>query len=253
MTTVTVIDPDSGLVDYVYTTEPLPGGLPGQTYVVTATDHDLADEQPWASYTIRNEYYLNGVVLDSIEAVMDDGSRVLFENDYFGSLGFPTDYLDRWTLWDSQGRIDYMWESSTPNMHGATPETPTYRALDYDTATGNLDYSIIRYLDGRQVSTDYDSATGNADYVLTEYSDGRVVAQDYNSTTGLLDYVLTTQANGDRLAQDYDAAGRLDYVVENLADGRMVVTDYDLNDQHGWWSYSIAYDAAGRISSVTVA
>lgn len=103
-----------------------------------------------------------------------------------------------------------------------------YRALDYDTATGHLDYAHIQYRDGREEATDFDS------------------------TTGLLDYRYITDPDGHSLSQDYDAAGRLDYEVERWADGRMTVTVHDLLDQHGWSIYSIAYNAEGAIAAVTV-
>ncbi len=245
--TTTLYDPVTGAIDYTFTTDQ----VIGSTYVVTATDYDLDDAQPWASYTIRNETFGPGiVVLKSAEARMDDGTGILLEKEYFGALGnIPVHYMDRWTTRDEQGRLDYMYETyERVAPHGQIPDT-SLRAFDYNPNTGKLDFVLIQYFDGHQLAVDYDPVTGQLDYALATGPDGRVLATDYNPATGLLDYVITRDPGGHMIAEDYDASGRLDYAIESWADGRKVATDYDLADQFPWTTFSVTYDAAGQVES----
>lgn len=202
------------------------------SYVVTTTDHDLVGAFAWQSYTVTPIMDPSGaVLLQSAEALLDDGRSVLFENAFFSVRGmFLMDHMDRWTGRDAEGRLDYIIETNT----GIPPAGPfwdtTFKALDYDPASGRLDYSFMRYLGGQEQAIDNDITTGQRDYVLTREWNGRTVAEDFDSTTGLIDYRYATDPDGHSLSQDYDAAGRLDYAVERWADGRMLVTDHDLLD-----------------------
>lgn len=290
-------EPGTGRLDYEFITDLT---IYNDSYILRATDRDLADEHPWQSYTVTHiAYELLVPVPKGIAMLMDDGSEVRLEKNYFGGRGnAPQHYQDRWTRWDAEGRLDWS-EERTWLAPGQTLGDATYRGLDYDPGSGRLDYSLIRYEDGREEAIDYDLATGNKDYVVTTFRGGRmvaqdlnaatglldyvrtveadgrtqdqdydqagrldyvlttsrggqVVAQDWNAATGLLDYMRTVDADGHTLDQDYDQAGSLDYVLERWADGRMLATDYDLENQHAWTSYSIAYDAAGRMGLVTV-
>jgi hypothetical protein len=254
-------DPISGELDYTYTLAVRGDGI---QYVVAATDHDLTGAFPWASYTI---HWIGGglsnIVVDHVEAAMDDGSTIRLDNTYFNALlGTPVNSVETWTTRDALGRLDHVLEVylsptySDPRAGFFDPVTfapPESRrkALDYDPVTGELDYAIFEYRN-RTETIDYDSTTGQRDYAVTQHADGRVVAHDYDPRTGLLDYAVTTWADGTLLAEDYDAAGRLDYAVERRPDGRLVATDYDLLDEHPWTTYAITYGGTGLIDNVTI-
>lgn len=261
--TRTSYDPLTGAVKYTYTAYGI--WLEDHfmaDYVTTATAYDLENEKPWSSYTIKNNMYGPGtLVLESTEARMDDGSSRLLENEYFGILGnYPVKYMDRFTAKDAEGRVDYTFENWMGIKDFRAPSAEyQYKALDYDTETGQLAYSLIRHWDGRTESMNYDVTTRHQDYAVTTFTNGRIIAEDYNPATGLLDYVLTIDPDGHTLAEDYDAAGRLDYVIEKWADGRQVASDY--NPATGLLDYVITshanghtlaedYDAAGRLDYV---
>jgi YD repeat-containing protein len=245
-----------GRLDYEYITDKY---LYDSTYIVRATDWDLAERQPWTSYTITQAIFgLDSVMVASIEALMDDGSYTRLDKSYFGGLmNHPIHYQDRWSRWDAEGRLESTHET-TWLAPGRTLGDTTYQDLDYDRGTGRLDFSLIRYGDGREEAIDYDLATGSKDYVLTTYRGGQVVAQDWNPATGLLDYARTTDADGHTLDQDYDSAGRLDYTVERWADGHTLDQDHDAAGRlahavERWADGRVLvtdYDAAGGIDYV---
>ncbi|MDP3417101.1 hypothetical protein [Falsiroseomonas sp.] len=266
--TMVIRDPVTDEVDYSFTEVPGIYGSYLASYVATATDYDLTGAYPWASYTVERGPGGNSYsIINRVVAVMDDGSTVQRDFGYFYALGnTPRHYYDTFTATDSLGRLDsvtVIFQSTIPS-YGHTTNF-SYKALDYDTATGRLNYSYTTFRDGHTEAIQYDAATGNKDYAVATYLylptareelralyDGRVVAEDFDATTGLLDYAYIIWPDGRTLSQDYDAQGRLDYAIERFADGRMIVTDYDLAGTQPGDSYSIAYDAAGLIAGTTV-
>ncbi|SHI54788.1 YD repeat-containing protein [Roseomonas rosea] len=117
--------------------------------------------------------------------------------------------------------------------------------LDYDVATGHLDYVIRAYSD-RQEAVDYNAGTGFADFSVTSFKDGRTTVLDYEGTTGRLAYRLETNSSGQYVATSYDlASGAADYVIQSNLDGRQVSTDYDVANTQDWASFSLSYKLTG--------
>ncbi|MBU8539558.1 hypothetical protein [Falsiroseomonas tokyonensis] len=228
--TITVHDDDAGRPDYAYRTA-MSGIFYDIPYTSYLLDYDQREENPWAS--IETSYGLYGFfpALDTVRVTWDDGSATLRAISYVFAIGGSAAGIasDTYTTFDAQGRT----ESVVVFVERAYAVGPQLSGLSYS-------------------QTEYDPATGNLDYSYVRHIDGLIEAKDFNAAAGLIDYAYSVFANGRSLAQDYDAQGRLDYVVDRLADGRMIVTDYDLLNQHTWDSYQIAYSASGQIDSVVV-
>lgn len=267
--TTTVLDDASGLVDVTWTTV---GNSAGGQSIFSKTDYDLTDVRDWASHSALWSPGLLTSSLARIKVVMDDGSshqRQIFSFPILG--GHTAISREVTTSWAANGNLDYVHEVTRNFNQYANPQ-PDYRwkGLDYDPLTGNLDYSIIEYNDGRVEAIDYDPLTGHRDYAVITYRDGSVTARDYDAATGrpayaittypqgrvlaedydaagVLDYSVTTYAPGHVLALDYDSAGRVDYAIETFADGRRSVTDHDIADGHPWATFTIHYGAGGDI------
>lgn len=228
--TITVYDDDTGQPDYVYRTA-LSGISSDFPYTSYLLDYDQRDENTWATYEISYGLYGFYPALDSVRITWDDGSVTLWEPSYAFAIGGNVGAVasQTYTTFDAQGRTESVVVFVERN-YAVGPQLSglAYSQTEYDPATGNLDYSYVRHIEGL------------------------IEAKDFNAATGVIDYAYSVFANGRTLAQDYDAQGRLDYVVDRLADGRMIVTDYDLLNQHAWDTYQIAYSATGQIDSVVV-
>ncbi|MBU8538483.1 hypothetical protein [Falsiroseomonas tokyonensis] len=251
--TITVLDPISGEVDYEWV--PYDTGV--ELLPQSATDYDLSDAHPWARYSIQNNIIVDGTIeqtrLTDVEILMDDGSSQLLHITYFDTYEFRGS--ETYTVKDAQGRtISVSQFNLVPPLGPPIEDVFAFRqqSIVYDAASGRTDFISTLGLDGTRESIDYDVATNQRDYVYIQQANGGTVSEDYNSANGVLDYRRTTGTDGRSLDQDYDSQGRLDYAVEHLADGRMRVTDYDLLNQHDWTSYSILYAASGAIQTVTV-
>lgn len=227
MPTETIIDPVTGRTTYEYTYT----GSGDWRTILSATDHDTADAFSWARYTVTyRPQNVTTQVLESATSVMDDGSSFTFENLFVIAIGnIALDNGDRTTARDVAGRLDYVLEIYGNLVPHTGPIPQLSRALDYDPATGRLDYAVTRYRDGRVLSEDFDLRTGALDFSITTHADGRIVSQDHDPVRGGVDYEMTRHP-----------------------DGRVVATDHDLADEHPWTTYTIAYDATGRIESVSV-
>ena len=197
MPTFTTTDPVTGEVTYTYTTydDTRP------SLVMTATDFDTADESQWASYTLNYGTYwpVTETYLRSAETKYDDGSSFTFENIFhLMQSGPPRDMGDRTITTDTQGRVDYVYETYVPGAFLGQPVPEATRALDYDPVTGHLDYAVTTLWNGRVVAQDFDAATGKLDYELVTNPDGSYVAKDVD----LLDqyswstYTLVVGADG---------------------------------------------------------
>jgi hypothetical protein len=267
---VTTSYDSAGRIDYTFTA--VQGGT--GTLVTEATDHDLANEHPWSSFTVHQSASLGYAYVTGTDTVMDDGSVVTMTNLIDWPHGQPFKFGEHTTVTDAQGRLDYVLDTQGFSTTPGHDNLFTLRALDYDATTGKLDYEVIHYTDGTRDAVDFNATTGLADYAVATYTDGRIVARDFDAA-GRLDTVVTTYASGTVVAQDYDAptgllisdlrtdpgghtvsqaydaAGRLDYGVERFADGRMTATDYDQADTQPWTSFSISYDALGNIQSTS--
>ncbi len=231
------------------------------------TSFDLDDVQPWQSYTVNYQPWTWHPVIVATEAVLDDGSIYRVDDRYFGALGgFPVKSRQTATLKDASGRLDFVTDTIlVGGQDGRAGPLPDYRtsAQDYDTATGQLDFTVVTYVN-RTVATDYDSATGRPIYSVTTYHrgiypqdgyylpgayDGHYLAEAYDSA-GRLDYTHEQWADGRSVAKDYDAAtGQVDFITERQANGRVIATDYDLADAYPWAAYQVVYNAAGVAES----
>lgn len=225
MSPIEIADPVTGEVTYTFVREE---GVLFGARVITATDYDTADEYPWHSYTVNYGLVpLEGSYLRSAVSVLDDGRTFTLEKGYlFFSGNIPVaDRLDRTTLLDVQGRLDYSHEVYQPIL-GRFLEAPPHRsrAEDWNTVTGKLDFAVTTHFDGRVVSQDFDATTGLLDFAVTSHADGRVVSKDYDAATGLLDFRSAT-----------------------AADGVLTATDYDLKEEHPWTAYTVVYAADGGV------
>lgn len=252
MPTYQSFDPATGALTYTYATQQVPGTI----RVITATDYDTEQAQPWSSY--RLDYNLDGFgwySLKAISAVFDDGSSFTFENLFTYTIGGGAlDHGDRTTSRDTLGRVDHVHETyeAYPVPHSGMTEFDA-RSTDYDVTTGNRDYQVTSYRDGRVESIDFTAATGSKDYEHTAYRDGHAVSTDYDAA-GRADFIVTTYADGRRISQDIDpVTGRVDYQVAQDATGAHVDTDYDLSDVYSWNTYTVSYGPDGSVLNVAIA
>lgn len=229
MPTYTATDPTTGQITYILETV----DVLGSERTHQATDFDTANEHPWASYAIT--YDLGGFNSDSyiasIVSILDGGSSFTFENITTRAIGnLPIDIGDRTTSKDALGRVDYVYET----FNGITPHTgpvpETSRAVDWDTATGHMDYAVTVFRDGHVTSIDYNSTNGNADYAVTTFANRQVVAEDYDAVSGKLDYRVTTNP-----------------------DGSFTATDFDLTDQYSWTTYTLVHGTDGKVIDAIIA
>lgn len=119
---------------------------------VVATDYDLTGAFDWSSVTVS--YKRTGDPRRPTEAIpnitiqYDDGHRVVTEQDYSPApLSLPGEA--RTFIYDIQGRLDY---ATVRDSFGNRSD------VDYEAATGRIDYLVQHLNDGRTIATDYDLA-----------------------------------------------------------------------------------------------
>ena len=226
MPTYTATDPATGQITYVIETEE----FIGSERLRRATDLDTADEQPWASHAITYDIRSVGYI-ESIVTVFDDNASFTFENITTASIGnLPIDIGDRTTSKDALGRVDYVYETYNGVVPHSGPVPEVSRAVDWNTATGQMDYAVTVFRDGHVTSIDYNSANGNADYAVTTLANGQVIAEDYDAVSGRLDYRVTTNP-----------------------DGSFTATDFDLADQYAWNTLTLVHGTDGKVIDTIIA